>query len=103
MPAAYASGSWRPKAGEEDAFVAAWTEFARWISTMDGVDTPHLLRDANDPGHYMSYSRWRDADAMNAWRNNPEFPERMGRVRAHVDEFTPSDYELVAEVAPQPA
>jgi heme-degrading monooxygenase HmoA len=98
VPAAYASGNWRPKAGEEDAFVEAWMEFANWISTMDGSGSPHLLHDTNDPGRYMSFSRWRDADAMNAWRSDPEFPERIGRVRAHVDEFTPSDFELVVEV-----
>src|SRR4051812_27302419 len=104
MPPAYASGSWRPNAGQETAFVAAWTEFANWIATVDGVvEMPRLLRDANDPRHYMSYSRWRDAEAMDAWRKNPEFPDRMGRVRAHVEEFIPSDFELVVEVEPAAA
>jgi hypothetical protein len=35
---------------------------------------------------------------MNAWRNHPEFPEKLGAVREHVDEFTPSEYEKVVEV-----
>lgn len=102
MPVVYASGRWRPKPGEEGAFVEAWTEFARWIVTMDGVETPNLLRD-QETGEYLSYSRWRDAEARDAWRNGPEFPERLGRVRAHVDEFIPSDYELVTEVSAAPA
>jgi heme-degrading monooxygenase HmoA len=102
MPVVYASGRWRPKAGEEDAFVEAWTEFARWIATMDGVESPHLLRD-QQTGEYLSYSGWRDPDARDAWRNNPEFPEQLGRARAHCDEFIPSDYELVVAVAPEAA
>jgi heme-degrading monooxygenase HmoA len=94
----YSSGHWRPKPGEEDAFVEAWTEFARWIVSMDGAGAPHLLRDKADAGRYMSFARWRDAESMDAWRNHAEFPERLGRVREHVDEFAPSDFELVAEV-----
>ena len=35
---------------------------------------------------------------MHAWRNAAEFPERLAAVREHVAEFTPSEYELVAEV-----
>jgi hypothetical protein len=37
-------------------------------------------------------------EAMSAWKSNPEFRERMAAVRAHVAEFTPSEFELVAEV-----
>jgi heme-degrading monooxygenase HmoA len=101
----FSTGTWRPKEGEEDAFVEAWTEFGQWITTMDGAGGPQLTRDLADPVRYFSFCPWRDADAMTAWRSNPEFSERLGRVRAHVDEFKPADLEqLVAiEGAAQPS
>ena len=33
MTEAYSSGTWIATEGEGEAFVAAWTEFARWLST----------------------------------------------------------------------
>ena len=32
MPETYTSGVWLAKEGEEDEFVAAWTEFVQWAS-----------------------------------------------------------------------
>jgi heme-degrading monooxygenase HmoA len=101
----FSTGTWRPKEGEEDAFVEAWTEFGHWISTIDGNRGPQLTRDLGDPGRYFSFCAWRDPDAMEAWRSNPEFPERLGNVRKHVDDFKPTDLEQVVEVekAAQPS
>jgi heme-degrading monooxygenase HmoA len=98
MSETYSSGVWTAKEGEEDAFVEAWTEFARWLTTMPGAGTARLTRDLSDPRRYLSFAPWESADAQNAWRNAPEFPERLAAVREHVAEFTPSEYELVAEV-----
>jgi heme-degrading monooxygenase HmoA len=98
MSETYSSGVWTAKEGEEEAFVAAWTEFARWLTPMQGAGTARLIRDLSDPRRYLSFAPWESAEAMHAWRNAPEFPERLAAVRKHVAEFTPSDYELVAEV-----
>ena len=35
---------------------------------------------------------------MHAWKSAPEFQERLAAVREHVAEFTPSEFELMAEV-----
>ena len=43
------SGAWRPKPGEDDAFIAAWGEFAAWASGMAGAGTLRLMRDLDDP------------------------------------------------------
>jgi heme-degrading monooxygenase HmoA len=94
----YSSGAWTAKEGEEEAFVEAWTEFARWLRTMPGAGTARLTRDLREPRRYLSFAPWESAEAMDAWRSAPEFRERLGAVREHVAEFTPSDYELVAEV-----
>ena len=98
MSEAYSSGTWVAKDGEDEAFVAAWTEFAGWLSTMPGAGTARLTRDTSEPHRYMSFAPWESADAMRAWKSNPEFRQRMAAVQEHVTEFTPSEFELVAEV-----
>jgi heme-degrading monooxygenase HmoA len=65
---------------------------------MPGPRTARLTRDLSDPQRYLSFSPWESADAMHAWKSSPEFRERMGAVQQHVAEFTPSEFELVAEV-----
>jgi len=98
MSEAYSSGDWLAKEDEEEAFVEAWTEFARWLSTVPGAGTARLTRDLSEPRRYRSFAPWESAEAMSAWKNSPEFPERMAAVRQHVAEFAPSEFELVAEV-----
>jgi heme-degrading monooxygenase HmoA len=98
MPEVYSSGSWKAKEGEEKEFEQAWTEFAGWLSTMPGAGTARLTRDMSEAGWYMSFAPWESADQMHAWKNDPGFAERMGAVQAHVAEFTPREFELVAEV-----
>jgi heme-degrading monooxygenase HmoA len=96
MPECYSSGSWKAKDGEEEQFVAAWTEFAQWLCTMPGSGVARLTKDLSEPGRYLSFADWVSADAMHAWKNDPDFRERMGKVQAHVAEFTPTEWELVA-------
>ena len=98
MSEAYSSGTWVAKDGEDEAFVAAWTEFAGWLSTMPGAGTARLTRDTTEPHRYMSFAPWESADAMRAWKSNPEFPQRMAAVREHVADFKPSEFELVVQV-----
>ena len=98
MTVTYSSGAWTAKEGEEEAFVSAWTEFARWLATMPGSGTARLTRDLREPRRYMSFAPWESVEALQAWRSNPEFPERMAAVQEHVAEFSPTEYELVAEV-----
>jgi heme-degrading monooxygenase HmoA len=98
MSEAYSSGTWKAKDGEEDQFVEAWTEFARWLSTMPGAGTARLTKNLSEPGRYMSFAPWESAEAMQQWKSDPAFGEHMGPVQAHVAEFTPSEWELVTEV-----
>jgi heme-degrading monooxygenase HmoA len=98
MTEAYSSGTWIAKEGEGEAFVAAWTEFARWLGTMPGAGTARLTRDLSEPRRYLSFAPWESAEAMHEWKSNPEFRQRMGAVQEHVAEFAPSEFELVAEV-----
>jgi heme-degrading monooxygenase HmoA len=98
MAETYTSGVWIVKEGEEDAFVAAWREFASWGHTWPGCGTLRLVRDHYEPNRYMSFGPWESFDAQQAWKDDPAFKERIMRVRQHVDDFTPSVFELVTAV-----
>src|SRR2546425_8676841 len=51
----YTSGAWTVKAGEEDAFVEAWTDFVTWASSFSGSGTFRLVRDVERPNSYLSF------------------------------------------------
>ena len=99
MTETYSSGVWAVKSGEEDAFLADWKEFVSWAAELPGSGEFRLLRDIDLPNRYASFGSWEDHDAQNAWTQHAEFAERLGRVRAHCDDFTPSSYELAAQVS----
>src|SRR5262245_1076679 len=42
MSEVYSSGSWKVKDGEDEAFVAAWKDFAGWLKEMPGSGTARL-------------------------------------------------------------
>jgi heme-degrading monooxygenase HmoA len=98
MTETYTSGTWTVKPGEEDAFVAAWTEFVTWASEIPGSGTFRLARDVEQPSHFLSFGSWESNEAQHAWTEHREFPERLGRVRAHCDDFHASSYEVVTTV-----
>jgi heme-degrading monooxygenase HmoA len=98
MSEVYSSGAWKAKEGEDEQFVEAWTEFARWLNTMPGAGTARLTRDLSEPGRYLSFAPWESAEAMHAWKNDPAFREHMAPVQQHVAEFAPSEWELVTQV-----
>lgn len=95
MTEVYTTGSWKPNAGQEDAFVEAWRDFARWASDMPGAGTVRLARDLRDPERFVSFAAWESIEAVRAWKSSPEFKERMGRVQVHVDKFAPTELEVV--------
>ena len=98
MATTYTSGTWLVRDGEDDAFVRAWSDFVTWGSEHAGSGTFRLVRDVDDPRRYQSFAPWDSFEAQQAWKQEPEFRERIGRVRAHCDDFVPSVFELVAEI-----
>jgi heme-degrading monooxygenase HmoA len=98
MAETYTSGLWTVKPGEEDAFVREWTEFVTWASGFDGSGAFRLVRDLDQPNTYLSFAPWESFEAQQAWKGEPEFRERIGRVRSHCEDFRPLVYELITEV-----
>ena len=90
------TGVWSVDATKEQAFVEAWAEFAVWASSMPGAGTLRLGRDGDDPRRFVSMAPWATTDAVRAWKSSPEFKERIARVLQHVDDFHPTELDVVA-------
>jgi heme-degrading monooxygenase HmoA len=96
----YASGNWTVKAGREEEFIARWLEFTGWSkANAPGAREFALLRDQDDPRHFISYGTWDDEASRKAWKNTPEFAKGFGACRDLCDEFSGSDYTLAASPA----
>jgi len=96
MSTIYTSGNWRPNPGSEEAFVAAWEQFAAWASSMPGAGRLQLVRDLREPERFVSFGEWESVEQVRDWKSSPEFRERMAQVLQHVDEFRPAELTLVA-------
>jgi heme-degrading monooxygenase HmoA len=102
MSHTYTTGSWKPTAGKQDVFVAAWSGFAAWASGMPGAGTLRLARDTRDPERFVSFAAWDSIEAVRAWKSAPDFRERLARVLQHVAEFEPSELKVVATAEKEP-
>ncbi len=96
MSEIHTTGTWRPTAGDESAFIEAWAEFAGWASRMPGAGELRLTRDVRDERRFVSFGAWQSNEAVRAWKGSPEFRERMAQVLRHVDEFEATELEVVA-------
>ena len=95
----YTMGTWVTQPEKEDAFVAAWREFADWTSReVGGATSALLLRDVAEPRRFVSIGPWESLEAVEAWRANLGFAERVTKVRAFLERFEPITLELVAQV-----
>jgi len=100
MGTLYTSGSWRVKPGREGEFVAAWQELASWTAAeAPGAMWATLLRDLDDPTHFVSFGPWESADAIDAWRASDGFRERVAGMRELLEGFEPMAGEAVADVS----
>jgi heme-degrading monooxygenase HmoA len=101
MAGLYTSGDWHVKEGSEQAFVELWRELAEWtVENIPGCTFAKLLSNEADAGHFVSFSPWRDEDAVAAWREHPGFQKRVQAVRELLESFTPRTMHIVAEVGP---
>jgi heme-degrading monooxygenase HmoA len=98
MGGVYTTGSWKPFAGQEEAFLAEWREFMGWACSLPGAGRAVLARDLRDPERFVSFAVWDDLESAKAWKDSPEFKPRMSRVQAHIDTFAPTELEVVAVV-----
>ncbi|MFJ7066507.1 antibiotic biosynthesis monooxygenase family protein [Streptomyces sp. NPDC101115] len=95
----WASGDWQVSEGDADEFVDRWRAFLTWTKEAnDGFLSARLIRDLNEPRHFVSFSSWRDPAAMKEWQSKPEFAELIGACRALCDDMSSGGYELAVAV-----
>ena len=93
----YSSAEWQVRSGSEDEFVAAWNEFIRWtVDDRPGARTFHLLRDAKDPNHFVSFGSWDSMEDLRAWGQQEAFADLYGRCAALCDDVTSGPFLLAA-------
>jgi heme-degrading monooxygenase HmoA len=93
----FTQGRFEVEPGNEEAFVAAWSEFAAWASARPGAGTLRLVRDVRNAGQFISFGQWDDGDAVRAWKSSAEFKERIGRVVKQAREFEPTELVTLAK------
>lgn len=99
MAGTYASGRWQVQTGHEEEFIQRWREFLEWTrQDHPAMVDASLLRGTAEPGEFLSFSEWEDADARARWKNDPEFAQKMAACRALCEHMAGNDYERVVRI-----
>lgn len=99
MTRSYTVGIWKVRRGREEDFVAAWRAMGE--ATLTAFPSAHgtLLRDAGNPGRFISFGPWESREQIEAWRASAPFQEGLARLRDLLEDFEPATFELSAEVS----
>jgi heme-degrading monooxygenase HmoA len=92
-------GRFEVAAEHEEAFVEAWSDFAAWISRRPGNQSVRLTRDVRNTGRLVSVGKWEDAEAVRAFKCEPEFKERLGRIVKLSKDFEPTELVTLVKAA----
>ena len=92
------SGDWFAKAGGEAEFQALWRQMSTVASAeVDPTGWSILLRDRENPRHFISFSRWNDEAAVVRWRDGVGLSRFMNGLTELLEHADSSLFE-VAEV-----
>ena len=67
------------------------------MSARPGARSIRLFRDVRNPGRFISFGEWDDADAVRAFKNAPEFKDGLGRLVELAVEFEPTEHVTLAK------
>ena len=88
--AVYTVGIWIVKPGREDEFADGWREMAEWTTrSVSSGASGTLLRDRERTNRFVSFGPWASVADIDAWRADPGFGERVGRMRDLLEDFSP--------------
>jgi heme-degrading monooxygenase HmoA len=96
----YTHGRWMVKEGQQERFQAAWQELAEWTNaSIRGAvaGEARLLQDLDDLTLFYSFGPWDSLDAIQAWRTDPGFQERVGRIRELLESFEAHTLRLTVQ------
>ena len=95
----WSSGNWQTSEGNTKEFVERWRDFLTWTKEAnDGFYGARLVRDLQNPNHFVSFASWRDLDALRAWQGKPEFAEHYNACHALCGDVQSGGYELVVDI-----
>lgn len=95
----YTCGIWTVTPGREDEFVAAWEDLARWSAEhVAGAGWATLVQQDDQPNRFLTFGPWESLEAIDAWRSSDGFRERVGRIRALLEDFQPGTFRRRAGV-----
>jgi heme-degrading monooxygenase HmoA len=95
----YTHGRWVVKEGQADAFQAGWTALADWTnSNIAGAiqGEVRLLQDLDDPRVFYSFGPWETLEAIEAWRADAAFQQRVRQLRELLESFEAHTLRTVA-------
>ena len=101
MAVPYTSTTWIVKAGHEQEFIHRWNEFAQWSADQGLRASAMLLRDVDEPTHFVSFGPWESLQVIGRWRSLPGFHERVARLNDVLESFEARTLELVGEHRPR--
>ena len=92
----YSSGNWRVREGSDAEFVKRWTEFAGAAKNTSGRFV--LIRETNDPRHYVSIGMWQSPDDIKKWMSSPGFQDMYDGIGSLCDEYHGGAFSVVTTV-----
>ena len=100
--AVYTHALWRVTPGNEEAFIAAWSELSTVFSALDHSPVwGTLIRSATEPNLFYSFGPWQSAGDVEAMRSDENALTALAHLRSLCDEATPGMYFLVRHVEVQ--
>lgn len=95
----YSLGIWLVKTGQEEEFIAAWTEFAKQtFASQPGAIEVVLLRDIENPSRFITAGPWEDQESIDRWRQTKEFQEFFQRAKLLCKEITPFTLKILVKL-----
>jgi quinol monooxygenase YgiN len=87
MTGVWTHGTWTVKAGQEEAFVEAWSKLARASLGRFGTAPPTILRDRDRPNVFVTFGPFASIEDVDDFRASDLFREGVGTIRPLLESF----------------
>jgi quinol monooxygenase YgiN len=95
MTGVWTHGTWTVKAGQEGAFVEAWSNLARESLGRFGTAPPTILRDRERPNVFVTFGPFASLDDVDTFRTSDLFRQGVETIRPLLDSFEPATLDEV--------
>jgi heme-degrading monooxygenase HmoA len=99
----YMMGTWAARAGHAEEFIQLWHERVESAQAeMNNRGWAMLLRDKENPNHFVSVAQYEDEAAFIRWRDGDGFKNRLADLRMVLDSADTSLFQVVESVGEAP-